>query len=185
MALAGLLLANGAVPAKKPAPAPKHVAAHQESESEEEEEKEGWEEHYVVLAEFSKGASIPARFRNPAQAPVVIVEARVPLSSSAVHEHSATTLEPAVKLENRSARTVVAVRLRYKAEPGSQKIGKYELRLRPGRKAVIVRPQYEIWGEADSAKVQVLGVRFAGGREWGNMDSQPNPRHAWVPPLKP
>ncbi len=62
------------------------------------------------------GPSIAAKFRNLADAPVVIVEARTP-QSPAIGDRKGTTWLPQVKIENRSSREVVALRLRFKAEP--------------------------------------------------------------------
>ena len=149
-------------------------------DAEREEEEEGWEEHFQVLPDLPPGPSIPASYRNPPAAPVVIVEARTSSSPVAEHEHSATSFVPAVRLENLTARTVTGVRLRYKAEPGSHAVSAYEVRILPRRSIVVARPGYEIWGRASEMTVQVLGVRFAGGRTWGSMDSHPDPRAAWV-----
>jgi hypothetical protein len=151
---------------------------------EEAEDEERKEAHIEVSQEFPDVPSLPARFRNPPNAEVVILEARTPVSRPISESGQRTALLPAVRLENRTDREVVEVRLRYKADRGSHAVSGYDVEIPPHSSLVLRRDQYDIWGDPAAMTVQLLGVRFEDGSVWGTMDSQIDTRDAWVYPLK-
>ena len=158
-------------------PAPK-------ARTEEEEDEEQKEARVQISQQFPDEPSLPARFRNPPNAEVVILEARTPVSTRTAEGGQRTALLPAVRLENRTDREVVAVRLRYKAERQSHAVSGYDVEIPPHSSLVLRREQYDIWGEPAAMTVQLLGARFADGSVWGTLDSRIDTRDAWVYPLE-
>jgi len=128
------------------------------------------------------GPSVPAKFRNLADASVVIVEARTPQSPKA-GDRKGTTWLPRVKIENRSSRQVVALRLRFKAEPVGHGVSGYQVTIEPGS-SVELRKSFWINGRAEDMTVQLLGVRFRDGTVYGAMDSRIDARWPWVEDLE-
>jgi hypothetical protein len=131
---------------------------------------------------------VPARALNPEGAPIVIAEAWTPRRSPARSSNEAErvmdrghllTRIPALALLNASAREVLHVRLRFKADRESHAVTLVEgpigsgetLRLPPGRL---------MWGRPETMTVQVLGVQFADGGIWGSMDSMIDTREDWI-----
>jgi beta-lactamase regulating signal transducer with metallopeptidase domain len=124
------------------------------------------------------GPSVPAKLRNLADAPVVIVEARTP-QSPAAGDRKGTTWLPRVKIQNRSSRQVVALRLRFKAEPVGHGVSGYQVTIEPGA-TVELRKSFWIDGRAEDMTVQLLGVRFRDGTVLGSMGSRIDARWPWV-----
>lgn len=127
---------------------------------------------------------IPARIRNPERAPVVIVEALTPVHETPKPGEQPMTWLPDVKLENRSSKTVVSVRLRYKPNTDSHAVTGQDVRIAPHGSAVVHR-DLETWGRPQDMTVQLLGVRFSDRTVWGTLDSSIDARDAWVYPLSP
>jgi len=129
---------------------------------------------------FPSGPALPARFRNPADAPVRITAARTPERDATLGPGE--TLLPEVRLENRSGHRVVAVKLRFKAAPESHSVTVYSTTIEPGATAILWR-DFAMQGRAEAMTAQVVGVRFENGEVWGSMDSLIDARDAWVAPL--
>jgi hypothetical protein len=125
---------------------------------------------------------IPALIRNPQGAPVVVVEALTPVHDPPKSGEPRMTWLPDVKLENRSAKTVVAVRLRYKPDHESHAVTGQQVRIEAHGSATVHR-DLETWGRPEDMKVQLLGVRFSDGTVWGTLDSTIDARDTWVYPL--
>ena len=137
-----------------------------------------------ISSGFGNEPWVAARFRNPADAPVEITEARTPLLPVREDERPMTYL-PAVRLENHSTHNVVGLRLRYKADAESHAVSGYEVNI-PARQSVVLRRRdFDMWGSPKDMTVQVLGVRFDDGSTWGTLDSRIDARDAWVYPLEP
>lgn len=128
---------------------------------------------------------IPARVRNPEGAPVLILEAGTPPHSAHPSGGRAMAGLPEVVIANRSTRTVVALRMRFKAEPEGHAVSSYKVAIPPGGTAIVHRENFEMWGTPAAMTVQLLGVRFADGSTWGTLDSTIDARDAWVFPLTP
>jgi len=124
---------------------------------------------------------LPAEFRNPAGAPVVIVSARTPVL---VHPGRTTTLLPEVEIENRTDRRVVALRIRYKADDRSHGVSGAQITIEPRGTVAFRRTKFDIPGTPERMRVQLLGVRFSDGSTWGTLDSRIDGRDEWVPPLE-
>jgi beta-lactamase regulating signal transducer with metallopeptidase domain len=159
-------------------PAPSPPVARAESKSG--KAPTPWPPHEGAARPFPSGPALPARFRNPVDAPVWITAARAP-------EHDATagpgqTLLPEVRLENRSGHRVVAVKLRFKASPESHAVTVFSTPIEPGATAVLWR-DFTMQGRAGAMTVQVVGAQFENGEVWGSMDSLIDARDAWVLPL--
>jgi beta-lactamase regulating signal transducer with metallopeptidase domain len=108
---------------------------------------------------FPSGPTTPARFRNPSDAPVEILEARTPeLDREA---GAGETLLPEVRLANRSGHRLVAVKLRYKAEPEHHAVSVFSTSLEPGATAALWK-DFVMQGRA--ADMTVEGLRDAGAR---------------------
>jgi hypothetical protein len=135
-----------------------------------------------VSSAFGDEPWVAARFRNPDDAPVTIIEARTPLLPVREADRPMTYL-PAVKLENHGARAVVGLRLRYKADAESHAVSGYDVRIPAGSSVVLRRRDFDMWGKPQDMAVQILGVRFEDGSIWGTMDSRIDARDAWVYPL--
>lgn len=137
-----------------------------------------------VTADFPDEPSVTARFRNPAGAPVEIVEARTPLRAARPGDGRAMTYLPAIQLENHTGREVVSLRVRYKADAESHAVSGYQVRIPANGSVVLLRRDYDMWGRAKDMTVQLLGVRFADGSTWGTLDSRIDASDAWVYPLE-
>ena len=124
---------------------------------------------------------MPAEFRNPKDAPVVIVAARTPVLA---HSDGATTLLPEVTVENRTNRRVVAIRIRYKADDRSHGVSGTAITIEARGIGRFRRTKFDIPGTAERMRVQLLGVKFSDGSTWGTLDSTINGRDEWVPPLE-
>lgn len=129
---------------------------------------------------FPSGAAIAARFRNPDEAPIVILAARTPARDA--EAGPGETLLPEVKLENRSGHRLLAVKMRFKAAPESHAVTVFSTSIEPGATAVLWR-DFAMQGRAADMTVQVVGARFDNGEVWGSMDSLIDARDAWVSPL--
>jgi beta-lactamase regulating signal transducer with metallopeptidase domain len=137
----------------------------------------------AILAEtFSDASYIRARFRNPADAPLVITEARTPVHGQTSEGREMTFL-PEVQLQNRSAHTATAVKLRFKADRESHAVTFVQGPIGPGQSVVVRKIGFEAWGRAADMTVQVVGVDFDDGSVWGSMDSLIDARDPWVYPL--
>ena len=88
-----------------------------------------------------------------------------------------------MRIENRSKREVVAVRLRYKAEPEGHAVSGFTVEIAPGS-ATDLRKPYWIAGRAGDMTVQLLGVRFRDGTVRGSMGSRIDARWPWVEDLE-
>jgi hypothetical protein len=128
------------------------------------------------------GPSRTARIRNLVDPSVVIVAATTPLSP-ATPDGAGTTWLPSVRIENRSDKELVALRLRYKAEPKGHGVSGFTVELPPGS-ATELRKAYWIAGRAEDMTVQLLGVRFRDGTVHGAMDSRIDARWPWVEGLE-
>jgi hypothetical protein len=93
------------------------------------------------------------------------------------------TFLPEVQLENRSAHTVTAVKLRFKADRESHAVTFVQGPIGPGQSVVVRKIGFEAWGRAADMTVQVVGVHFDDGSVWGSMDSLIDARDPWVYPL--
>ena len=129
------------------------------------------------------GPTLAARYRNPAGAPVVIVEALTPLTPG-IDEGRPYTWLPRVRVENHSARRVVALRVRYKPDRESHAVSGFDIAIEPHGTATLNKDAYAVWGRAEDMKVQLLGVQFADGSIWGTLDSSIDARDTWVYPLE-
>ena len=128
------------------------------------------------------GPSLAARVRNLDDPSVVIVAARTPLSP-ATPDGAGTTWLPSVRIENRSRRVVVAVRLRYKAEPAGHGVSGFTVAIAPGSATELHKATW-IAGRAEDMTVQLLGVRFLDGTVSGSMGSRIDARWPWVEGLE-
>ena len=128
------------------------------------------------------GPSHAARFRNLDDASVVIVAARTPLSPETPDGAGHTWL-PSVRIENRSTKEVVALRLRYKAEPKGHGVSGFTVAIAPGSAADLRKASW-IAGHAEDMTVQLLGVRFRDGTVRGSMGSRIDARWPWVEGLE-
>ena len=124
---------------------------------------------------------IMARFRNPDDAPVVIVDARTaPRETSG---GGSVTGLPEIVIENRSERRVTGLRIRYKAALESHAVSGYDVTIRPHGSVFLHREDFEMDGRPEDMTVQILGARFADGSVWGTLDSRIDARDRWVYPL--
>ena len=123
-----------------------------------------------------------ARFRNFDDPGIVIVAALTP-QSPATPDGAGTTWLPSVRIENRSGKEVVALRLRYKAEPEGHAVSGFTVAIAPGS-ATELRKVFWIAGRAEDMTVQLLGVRFRDGTVHGAMDSRIDARWPWVEGLE-
>jgi beta-lactamase regulating signal transducer with metallopeptidase domain len=128
------------------------------------------------------GSSLAAPFRNLIDPSVVIVAARTP-QWPATPDGAGTTWLPSVRIENRSRKEVVAVRLRYKAEPEGHGVSGFTVAIAPGS-ATELRKATWIRGRAEDMTVQLLGVRFRDGTVQGSMGSRIDARWPWVEGLE-
>jgi beta-lactamase regulating signal transducer with metallopeptidase domain len=128
------------------------------------------------------GSSRAALFRNLNDPSVVIVAARTP-QWPATPDGAGTTWLPSVRIENRSGKEVVAVRLRYKAEPEGHGVSGFTVAIAPGS-ATELRKATWIRGRAEDMTVQLLGVRFRDGTVSGSMGSRIDARWPWVEGLE-
>ena len=126
---------------------------------------------------------VKATFRNPDNAPVVIVHALT--APGVIKDGEALTQLPEVVIENRSDRWVTSLRLRYKADAPSHAVSGYSVSIRPHGSVLIHREDYEIAGKPENMTVQILGAQFEDGTVWGTLDSKIDGRDAWVYPLSP
>ena len=129
------------------------------------------------------GPTRPARFRNPAGARVMIVQALTPLTPVPAEGRSHTWL-PRVRVENRAGQRVVALRIRYKADRESHAVSGFDVSIEPGGTVTLAKDTFPVSGRAEAMTVQLLGARFEDGSVWGTMDSSIDARDAWVYPLE-
>jgi len=119
---------------------------------------------------------IPAEFRNPAGAPVVIEEAIVAREDIDGNDIGL----PHVRLRNLTGRAVKDVKLRFKVNRESHAVSVLFAGLGPHATSSF---RWSTWleGRPEDMKVQLLGVRFADGTTWGTLDSWIDARDQWIP----
>jgi beta-lactamase regulating signal transducer with metallopeptidase domain len=141
-----------------------------------------------VLLYHGDGPRVQASVWNPENAPVVIEDAWVPRdppapsgseAERAFDRGHAVTWQPGLALHNTSARRVVGLRLRFKADPESHAVTGVEESIEPGQWLFLL-PRGSMWGKPDAMTVQVLGVRFADAGTWGSLDSTIDTRQGWI-----
>lgn len=131
---------------------------------------------------------IPARFQNPAGAPLVISSALTkPLS--AVESNGLSSLAndvtnqhthlPVVVLTNNSSQRITGIKLRFKSDSIAHAVTAFSADLAP-RSSFVYRSDTIIPGSAEQMHVQIIGVELADGSIWGVMDSTISSYDLWV-----
>ena len=124
---------------------------------------------------------LPVRVRNFAGAPARIVEAHTRRLGGAGADEDIAAI-PAITVRNDARRTIVAVRVRYKATADEHGVSGFRVLVRPGRTAVLGDMARLMTGRPETMTVQLLGVRFDDGSVWGSMDSRIDTREEWIDP---
>lgn len=125
-----------------------------------------------VQAPPSADKYIPAQYRNPEGAPLVIVEAKVA-------RRGVLSYLPIVKLVNRSTQRITQVKLRFKPDGNIHAVTSLELNIDPG--AIYVFTMQSIKFEnVRNMRVQVLGVQFEDGSVWGSLTSEIDSNDLWI-----
>ena len=131
---------------------------------------------------------IPARFQNPANAPLVISSALTkPLSageSSGTSSFANDTTDkhthlPVVLLTNNSSQRITALKLRFKSDSIAHAVTAFRADIEP-HGSFVYRSNTIIPGSAEQMHVQVIGVEFIDDSIWGAMDSTISSYDLWV-----
>ncbi|HEV8481314.1 MAG TPA: M56 family metallopeptidase [Candidatus Eisenbacteria bacterium] len=126
---------------------------------------------------------VPAEVLRQHGAPILVEDAwtprRPPVSSDPFDQGHALTWKPALRLRNTSDKTIVGIRIRYKADAESHAVSGFRQAIPPGG-VIEISPGRAMWGRAEKMKVQILGVKFADGSAWGSLDSTIDTRQDWI-----
>jgi len=124
-------------------------------------------------APATDGPGFPARFANLEGAPLIVTEARswkVPGQETQVE----------VGLRNASSRSIALVKLRFKSDHPGHGVTAQPVRL-PPQGTLVLRSSPIVPGAPEQMSVQVVGVGFEDGGEWGLLDSTIHSRDLHVP----
>lgn len=119
------------------------------------------------------GPVLPARFANLEGAPLIVTEARswkVPGQETQVE----------VRLRNASSRSIALVKLRFKSDHPGHGVTAQPVQL-PPQGTLVLRSSPIVPGAPEQMSVQVVGVGFEDGGEWGLLDSTIHSRDLHVP----
>ena len=124
---------------------------------------------------------IPARYKNPDGAPLVISDARTGIVARAGRKRAYDTITlPTVTLVNTTDRRITAIKLRFKWNAEEHAVTAMQVSIRPHCAYVYTKTDLTVLGDAERMSVQVLGVVFENGDVWGSMDSTISTRIDWV-----
>jgi beta-lactamase regulating signal transducer with metallopeptidase domain len=129
-----------------------------------------------VMSPARPATSYPARFENPAGAPVVVVEART--SAGPLDDEGQSRL-PVVTLANTTDRRITHLKLRFKAGTPAHAVTAFAADIAP-RGTYTFQSQSTFDGDPLRMHVQVLGVRFDNGDIWGAFDTRIDTRDPTV-----
>lgn len=131
---------------------------------------------HPVMSPTVPATSYPARFENPPEAPVVILEAR---TSAGPFDAEGQSRLPVVTLSNATDRRVTHLKLRFKAGTPSHAVSAFAADIAP-RGTYTFRSESTFDGDPARMHVQLLGVRFDNGDIWGAFDTRIDTREPTV-----
>jgi hypothetical protein len=126
---------------------------------------------------------VAAKVFQTAEGPVLVEHAWTPRSSPTsdndMDRGHDLTWTPGFDLRNTSTRTVLSVRIRFKADPESHAVTAIQGPIAPGQ-TLRIAPGTTMWGRPEAMTIQVLGVLFTDGSVWGSLDSTIDTRQGWI-----
>lgn len=126
---------------------------------------------------------VPATFENLAGAPMVIERAAAPVAANREPPSPGECWLPIVTMRNASAKRVVALKLRFKADAESHAVIAVAVDVAPGERYTFTR-HGTMSGDPHRMKVQVVAVRLGDRTVWGDMDGAIDTRVETVPPRR-